>query len=74
MKNEEKRNPIEKTKGFLGDVAAEARKTSWPQGEELRQSTIVVIITIAMLGAFVWLSDSLLQRIIEAIYNLVSAG
>ena len=49
---------------FLGEVTAELKKSSWPTRKELVDSTIVVIITILVLGMFVALADVVFLRII----------
>ena len=49
---------------FLAEVTAELKKSSWPTRKELVDSTIVVIITILVLGMFVALADVVFLRII----------
>ncbi len=70
MKNEDNRGVGEKISGFFHDVSSEARKTTWPHKEELTQSTIVVIISIAMLALFVGLSDWILRIAVSAVTKL----
>lgn len=45
------------TSAFLGEVKAELIKCAWPTRQELIDSTIVVIISVVLLGAYVSLSD-----------------
>ncbi len=42
---------------FLKDVRSETAKVSWPSRTELRDSTIVVIVTVLIVAAFVGLVD-----------------
>ncbi len=58
-------NPLHKIKDFLADVSAELKKSSWPTRKELTDSTLVVIITIVVLGMFVALADVVFLRIIN---------
>ena len=45
---------------FLKDVRAEIAKVSWPTREELRDSTLVVIVTVLIVAAFVGVVDRIL--------------
>ncbi len=46
-----------RVKNFMGEVSAELRKCSWPTRDELTDSTVVVIISVVLLGVYVGLSD-----------------
>jgi len=58
-------NPFLRIRDFLADVSAELKKSTWPTRKELTDSTVVVIITIVVLGLFVALADVLFLRIIS---------
>ena len=45
---------------FIKEVRIESTKISWPTRNELRDSTIVVIVTVLLVAAFVGLVDRLL--------------
>jgi preprotein translocase subunit SecE len=51
----------ERVRDFVKDVRVESAKVSWPTRAELRDSTIVVIITVAIVSAFVGLVDRVLS-------------
>ena len=53
--------------GFVDEVKVEIRKSTWPNREELINSTIVVIVGVALLGTFVGVSDWLLTKLMQAI-------
>jgi preprotein translocase subunit SecE len=57
-------NPFLKAQDFLVDVWTELKKSSWPTRKELVDSTIVVIVTVLVLGMFVALADLVFLRII----------
>jgi preprotein translocase subunit SecE len=57
-------NPFLKARGFVVEVWAELKKSSWPTRQELVDSTIVVIVTVLVLGVFVALADTVFLRII----------
>jgi preprotein translocase subunit SecE len=42
---------------FFKDVRAEMSKISWPTIPELRESTVVVIVTVTILALFVGMVD-----------------
>jgi len=44
-------------KGFLGEVKVELLKCTWPTRKELFGQSLVVIISVIILGAFVGLCD-----------------
>lgn len=57
-------NPFLKVQEFVIEVWAELKKSSWPTRRELVDSTIVVIVTILVLGIFVALADLVFLRIV----------
>jgi len=57
-------NPFLRVRDFLVEVTAELKKSSWPTRKELVDSTMVVIITVLILGVFVALADLVFLRII----------
>lgn len=57
-------NPFLRVRDFLVEVTAELKKSSWPTRKELIDSTVVVIITVLILGVFVALADLVFLRII----------
>jgi preprotein translocase subunit SecE len=46
---------------FVKEVQVESTKVSWPSRNELRDSTIVVIVTVLIVSAFVGLVDRALS-------------
>jgi len=45
---------------FLKEVRVESTKVSWPARNELRDSTIVVIVTVAIVSVFIGIVDRIL--------------
>ena len=45
---------------FVREVRAELSKVSWPTREELRDSTLVVIVTVLIVAAYIGVIDRLL--------------
>jgi preprotein translocase subunit SecE len=54
-------------KTFLGEVKTELLKCTWPTRQELLGSTMVVVVSVAILSIFVGVSDSVLMEILRAV-------
>jgi preprotein translocase subunit SecE len=50
---------------FLGEVKIELKKCTWPTRQELLGSTMVVVISVLILGVFVGLSDTVLMFLLR---------
>jgi preprotein translocase subunit SecE len=61
------RNPVVKTREFVTEVIAELKKSAWPTRKELVDSTLVVIVTVLILGVFVATADIVFGRIISVL-------
>ncbi len=53
---------IAKTKKFVQDVQVEMKKVTWPSRDELRGSTMVVIVTVIIIAIFIGAVDLVLNR------------
>jgi len=54
-------------KTFLGEVQTELKKCTWPTRQELIGSTMVVVVSVVILGVFVGLSDTALMSVLRAV-------
>ena len=54
-----------KVADFLIDVEAELRKVTWPTGQEVVNASIVVVITVVVLMAFLAGSDFLIGQVVN---------
>jgi preprotein translocase subunit SecE len=52
---------------YVEGTKEELRKCSWPTVEELKGSTVVVFISIAILGAFTMLVDFVFSLVVQHI-------
>ncbi len=43
--------------GFVGDVASELRRVTWPNRQETMRLTMMVIAVSVTVGAFLWFVD-----------------
>jgi len=60
---------MDQVREFMKEVRVEASKVSWPTREELRDSTIVVIITVLLVAAFIGIVDQGLNRAVALIFH-----
>ena len=52
-------------RSFAGESWAELRKVDWPGRPQLVSATIVVIIAVAIVGAYLFAADWVLQRFVR---------
>jgi preprotein translocase subunit SecE len=57
----------EKIIGFFTDVVKEMSKVTWPKKDELRESTMVVLVVCLLIAFFVAGVDMAVSRLLEAI-------
>ncbi|HZP82204.1 MAG TPA: preprotein translocase subunit SecE [Chthonomonadaceae bacterium] len=55
---------LQRTRNFLQEVLVELKKTTWPTRQEANRLTLVVIVVIAVLGAYMGILDFLLSTIV----------
>ena len=53
-----------KIRGFFREVWEEILKCTRPTTAELKESTLVVLATMAMIGVFIFISDFFLSRLL----------
>ena len=58
-------NPIEKITTVYHDTISELRKCTWPTWSELSDSTVAVIVSVAMLTTFVGITDWVARAVIQ---------
>ena len=56
---------------YVKDVRVEMSKVSWPTREELRESTLVVIVMVFVIAIFIGIVDRGLSLAFEAIIKMV---
>ncbi|MFC1462619.1 preprotein translocase subunit SecE [Verrucomicrobiota bacterium] len=58
---------IQGIKAFFNDVLGEMRKCTWPEKQELIESTVVVIALLFMLSTYVGICDKVLVVLLRAL-------
>lgn len=56
-----------KVTNFFKEIQLEMSKVSWPTREELIGSTLIVIMSLAILSAFIGICDVVLSTVVNVI-------
>lgn len=70
-KPEVKAGPLQSLTDYIRDVRVEMSKVTWPTRHELRESTIVVLVMVAISTAFIFVVDRGLSIAFEALVRLL---
>jgi preprotein translocase subunit SecE len=62
------------SRSFLTEVRSEMRRVTWPSKREVYATTIVVILTSAFFGVYLWGLDMVIGRAIEWVYRSFGAA
>ena len=57
----------QRIKAFYSDVRTEMKKVTTPSRKEVQGTTVVVIITVFLFGAYFWFVDNTIARIIDTV-------
>ncbi len=69
---EEKKNWLESTKEYVGELRNEMRKVSWPNRKQVESTTFVVIFSVFAFAAYFEVVDTTLSRVIKGVLNYFS--
>ncbi len=58
---------IQKTTNFIAEVRTEMGKVTWPTREELKDSTIVVLVMMLILSVFIGIVDFFLSNLLTLV-------
>ena len=72
-KAEERSNPVVETRRFLEESWTELRKVTWPDYEQLKNATLVVLAFVILISLVIWLMDVTVRTIINAIMGIFGA-
>ena len=70
-KPEVKPGPLQAITDYIRDVRVEMSKVTWPTRDELRESTIVVIVMVLIMTVFIGIVDRVLSAAFEALVRLL---
>ena len=63
---------IDRTSTFLREVRSEMGKVTWPSARELKGQTLVVIIAVLVIAAFIGLVDLILNQTIRLLITAIT--
>jgi len=58
---------IERIKLFFSETRTELKKVTWPTRQELKESTIVVIVSTFIVTIFIGVVDQVISRVIRLV-------
>ena len=65
---------FERLGSYFRDVRAEMKRVVWPAPDEVRNSSVVVIVTLIFFAAFIALTDIVVQQIINILGTIRIGG
>ena len=63
---------FDKVSVFLREVRSEMAKVTWPSATELKGQTLVVIIAVLLIAAFIGVVDLILNNTIRLLVTTIS--
>jgi preprotein translocase subunit SecE len=57
----------EKIIAFFTDVFREMSKVTWPKREELRDSTVIVLVVCLIIAVFIYIVDTIVSKTLSSI-------
>jgi preprotein translocase subunit SecE len=63
---------IERIRTYLREVWLEMGKVTWPTRDELKESTLVVIVATVIVTAFIFIVDRVLDSGLSGLIRLLS--
>jgi preprotein translocase subunit SecE len=55
---------------YLRETSQEMKRVSWPSIAELKESTVIVLVTVAIITAFIYVVDKILDFAIKQVITL----
>ena len=63
---------IRKFRQFIDDTIGELKRTSWPSRPEVYGTTLVVVVAVIIIAAYLWVVDLVLATAPQALFNLAA--
>ena len=65
---------FERMRLFLSEVRNELKRVTWPGNKEVYATTVVVILTSAFFGAYLWGLDLVMSAALRWLYHALGAS
>jgi len=72
-KVDERGNVLVESKAFLEESWAELQKVTWPDWDQLKNATLVVLLFVGLISLVIWLMDVVVRTIVNAIMGIFGA-
>jgi preprotein translocase subunit SecE len=64
---------VRSARTFVEESWVELQKVTWPDYEQLKNATLVVIVFVMVLAAVIWLMDFTVRTVIDLILGIFGA-
>jgi preprotein translocase SecE subunit len=64
---------IQETRQFIEESWAELQKVTWPDYEQLKNATLVVIVFLFIISATIWFMDVVVRAVLDLIMGAFGA-
>ena len=64
---------VKETRDFVQECVGELQKVTWPDYEQLKNATLVVIIFSILIAGVIWIMDFAVRQILTFIMGLFGA-
>ena len=64
---------FQSTRTFVEESWAELLKVTWPDYEQLKNATLVVIVFVIVLSTMIWLMDFVVRTVLDLILGIFGA-
>lgn len=64
---------LRETREFIEESWAELQKVTWPDYEQLKNATLVVIVFLFLISATIWFMDVVVRAVIDLIMGAFGA-
>jgi preprotein translocase subunit SecE len=61
---------VARTRDFTAEVVEELKKVTWPDKQQLRQATLVMLIFVLIVAIIIWFMDMGVRGVLSVIMNL----
>ena len=58
---------VDRIRKYINEVKIEATKVSWPTRDEVKESTVVVLVAVFIIAVFIYAVDLVIGRLVQAI-------
>jgi preprotein translocase subunit SecE len=61
---------ITRTRDFTSEVVEELKKVTWPDRDQLKNATLVMLVFVFIVAVIIWIMDMGVRGVLSIIMNL----